>query len=126
METFGDWLKKKREELRISGADLERSSGVSRQYISNLERNVTSDLTGKLIQPSVEKVDALAKGLGVSLNEARLAAGYAPESGENSHDLDGVFVSFDSASQLTDEEKSELLKAVRLIAEGIKARKAKE
>lgn len=125
MATFGDWLRNKREELRISGADLERSSGVSRQYISNLERNVTSDLTGRLIQPSVEKVDALAKGLGIPVDEARLAAGYAPESSLNSHDLDGVFVSFDSSANLTDEERTELLNAVRLIAEGIKARKAK-
>lgn len=77
--TFGEWLRKKRVEKHLSGVQLERLSGVSRQYISNLERNLTSDFTGKIVQPSVEKVDALAKGLGVSVAEARQAAGYASE-----------------------------------------------
>jgi transcriptional regulator with XRE-family HTH domain len=82
--SFGAWLKAKRAEKRMSGVDLERRSGVSRQYISNLEREHKSDLTGKIVQPTVEKVDALAKGLGVSESEARIAAGYAPAN-ENFH-----------------------------------------
>lgn len=77
--TFGDWLKAKRLELKISGAELERRSGVSRQYISNLERNLKSDTTQEIVKPSVEYVDKLAKGLGITSDEARLAAGYAPQ-----------------------------------------------
>lgn len=126
METFGDWLRKRREELRISGADLERSSGVSRQYISNLERNVKSELTGRLIQPSVEKVDALAKGLGVAVDEARLAAGYAPESPQRGLDLDGVEIKFGRETDLTDEEKERLVDTVRVVLSGLRAGRDKE
>jgi len=78
-QTFGDWLRAKRLEKGLSGPELERRSGVSRQYISNLERNLRSSFTNELIQPSVEKVDALAKGLGVSSTEARFAAGWAAD-----------------------------------------------
>lgn len=38
----------------MSGVELERKSNVSRQYISNLERNLRSEFTGQLVQPSVE------------------------------------------------------------------------
>jgi transcriptional regulator with XRE-family HTH domain len=76
--TFGNWLKEKRTERRISGTELEKLSGMSRQYISNLERNVLSDTTQRPIRPSEETVTKLAKALGVPVDEARLAAGYAP------------------------------------------------
>lgn len=75
--TFGEWLKTKRAELHLSGGDLERRSGVSRQYISNLERNAVQEKSRKPIQPSLEYVDRLAKALGADINEARNAAGYA-------------------------------------------------
>lgn len=77
-ETFGDWLRRKRAEARLSGPDLALRSGVSKQYISNLEKNMRQPISNELVQPSREKVDALARGLGVSVAEARLAAGYAP------------------------------------------------
>lgn len=80
--TFGNWLKNKRAELRVSGAELERLSGVSRQYISNLERELVYEKTQNLVKPSVEIVDRLARALGVNGAEARLAAGYAADAGD--------------------------------------------
>lgn len=123
MSVFGEWLKRKRDELRISGGDLERRSGVSRQYISNLERNVVSQTTGKPIQPSLEKVDALARALGVDIGEARLAAGYAPVNRADAHNLDGIHVEFGTDAPFTDEEKTELLNVMRVFSEGIRSRK---
>jgi transcriptional regulator with XRE-family HTH domain len=79
--TFGEWLKAKRAELRFSGGDLERRSGVSRQYISNLERGTVQEKSRNPIQPSVEIVEKLAKALDADIDEARLAAGYAPRNG---------------------------------------------
>jgi len=76
--SFGKWLRDVRNKKRMSGAELERRSGVSRQYISNLERELKTERTQQPIQPSIEIVERLAKALRVDLDEARLAAGYAP------------------------------------------------
>jgi transcriptional regulator with XRE-family HTH domain len=77
--TFGKWLAEKRAELRVSGVELEKRSGVSRQYISNLERELASPVTMQPIRPSLEIVEKLARGLQVDVDEARIAAGYAAE-----------------------------------------------
>lgn len=106
-KTFGDWLRETRTAKGLSGPDLERLSGVSRQYISNLERNLRSPKTGKLIQPSEKTVAALARGLGVSLDEARNAAGFK-SIGTKSEDpkvlkLNGYF------SQLPDDRQDDVI-----------------
>ena len=118
-ETFGDWLRKKRTEKGLSGLALETLSGVSRQYISNLERNLRSAYTNELITPSVEKVDALARGLGVSISEARLAAGYAPKETQsfaeqvNDEEFVALFHKFDNLPTAADKaEIKALLKMV--------------
>jgi len=77
-ETFGDWLLRRREDRGLSQSDLWRVTGISKQYINNLERNVRQPRTNKLTRPSEEKVDKFARALGVPISEARLAAGYAP------------------------------------------------
>ncbi len=69
---FGDWLKQQRDNKRVSGPELEKRSGVSRQYISNLE-------TGHTERPSREYAIKIAKGLQIDVNETLEAAGYAPE-----------------------------------------------
>lgn len=76
---FGTWLKSTREAKRISGVELERKTGISRQYISNLERGVKTDKKGSPIRPSREKVIALAKALNADENEALKLAGYASD-----------------------------------------------
>lgn len=67
--TFGDWLREKIKEVRISNAEVARRSHVSATYIGNLIQNDR--------RPTVEVVDAIGKALGVPVGEARLAAGYA-------------------------------------------------
>lgn len=77
--TFGKWLQTHRKEARLSMQALADSVGLSKQYISVLERGQPHALTGKPVTPKKESVDALAVALNRSINEARHAAGYASE-----------------------------------------------
>lgn len=79
-ETFGQKMQKWREAANVSQADLARRMGVSRNYISNLERDFSPTAKGGKPQPSVETCDKIAHALGVKVAEVRLAAGYAAPS----------------------------------------------
>lgn len=124
-DKFGTWLYSRRKEKGLTQEQLAGRAGISKAYIGHLE-NARPNTQGVPTMPDRDKVAALAKALGAPVPEALIAAGYAADTSVESHDLDGVFVSFDGAASLTDEEKTELLSAVRLIAQGIKARKAQE
>lgn len=77
--TFGDWLRKKRTEKGYSLRELSRlaNGACTHGYISQLEKN-TGGKKGAY-QPDIEIVDSLAEALDAPINEARLAAGYAPK-----------------------------------------------
>ncbi|MER2060009.1 MAG: helix-turn-helix transcriptional regulator [Niallia sp.] len=76
MMTIGDLIKKKRLENNISARELSRRSGVSQPYLSQLE-------TGKNDNPSLNAIDKLSKGLGVTLLELLIDSGYINESDVN-------------------------------------------
>jgi transcriptional regulator with XRE-family HTH domain len=75
---FGQWLRANRVDRRFTVEGLARKAGISKQYLSVLERAPKHPLTGKAVQPSVEIVDRIAKALNIPIDEARIAAGYAP------------------------------------------------
>lgn len=77
--TFGKWLQENRKDAQLSMQDLADKVGLSKQYISILERGEPHTLTGKPVTPQKKFVDALAKALNRPINEARYAAGYAGE-----------------------------------------------
>lgn len=77
-EAFGDWLREKREEARLRQSDLAESAGISKSYISTLERGGEHPLTGKEVRPAIDIVERLAIALRVPIDEARQRAGYAP------------------------------------------------
>lgn len=76
---FGEWLREQRSRADLTLKQLAARCGVSFSYISALERQQPHSLTGKDIQPKLATVDRLARALGVPIDEARLAAGYAPK-----------------------------------------------
>ena len=79
-ETFGQWFKRRRHELGFTNmSELARLTNISKQYLSEIE-NETAGKSGRPSKISVEMVDKIARGLGVLPDEARLAAGYAPQS----------------------------------------------
>jgi transcriptional regulator with XRE-family HTH domain len=77
--TFGRWLSQNRKERRFTMEQLAKRAGVSKQYLSVLERAQPHELTGKAVTPKLATVDRIAKALGVDRGEARRAAGYAGE-----------------------------------------------
>jgi transcriptional regulator with XRE-family HTH domain len=78
--SFGDWLREARVTRGLGVRELAAivKDECSASYISYLERNVYSGKNGNPTRPSEPVVAALAKGLNMPLNEARLAAGYNP------------------------------------------------
>jgi transcriptional regulator with XRE-family HTH domain len=75
---FGVWLREKRKARDWTQEELGKKAGISISYVSTLERNQPHSITGTELRPALDKVDAIARALGVPLAEARLAAGYAP------------------------------------------------
>lgn len=77
--TFGEWLRKKINATGMSNAAFARQVGVSSTYIGNLLRDYSPNMTStRSPRPSEPVIESMATALGVPLNEARLAAGYAP------------------------------------------------
>lgn len=78
INSFGKWLKTKREANGLSMRTLtERAGNVcSPSYIAQLETNYYVGKKGSPMQPSEEIVEKLAIALGASVNEARKAANY--------------------------------------------------
>ena len=73
-KTFGEWLRKRRQEARLSQDELAARAGISKSYISTLERHAPHPKTGAPPQPTFETVDALAQALGIPIPVARDAA----------------------------------------------------
>ncbi len=78
--TFGQWLKNARTERGYSLRTLEALTNkiCTYGYLNQLERGVTGK-KGAEYQPDLEIVEALAIALKKPIDEARLAAGYAPK-----------------------------------------------
>jgi transcriptional regulator with XRE-family HTH domain len=76
--TFGKWLASKRAAVGFTQLQLaERcGAGISASYISALEREEPNTKDRKPRQPRRDKVERIAKALGVTKEEALDAAGY--------------------------------------------------
>lgn len=76
--TFGQWLKAERERKNLTASALARGSGVTPQYIHNLEKDAPTK-NNKRAQPSSDVCVRLARALGVHYLEALRAAGHVPD-----------------------------------------------
>lgn len=74
-QTFGQWLTAQIERSGMSQTEIAAKSRVSKNYISTLAGD-RLNTRGELVQPRMDKVERIAKALGVSLVEAKIAAGY--------------------------------------------------
>ena len=66
--TLGDIIKSYRETNSLSMDDFARSSGISKTYISMLEKNFNPK-TGQEIAPTIETIGKAAKGMFMSFDE---------------------------------------------------------
>ncbi|MCA0453941.1 MAG: helix-turn-helix domain-containing protein [Chloroflexi bacterium] len=97
--TLGEFLQSVREAKRISLRAVEKATGVSNAYLSQLE-------TGKIKQPSPTILHKLSELYEVAYNELLALAGY-PVPNENV----GTYASprsFDRFGNITKEEEQEL------------------
>jgi transcriptional regulator with XRE-family HTH domain len=119
--TFGDWLREKIADRGVSNAELGRRVGVSATYIGNLVRDYSPNKRkpGRS-RPSEPVVEAIANALGAPVDEARVAAGYAPTSPQD------ALVAFLNSTELTDAEREELAKSIRRQIAGMKAERDAE
>lgn len=69
----------KRNDARLTQVQLAERVGISANYISALERDEPNARDGSPRRPRIDKIDRIAKALDCPLDEARLAAGYAPK-----------------------------------------------
>lgn len=65
---LGQFIKNYRQAHGLSMESFAKSCGVSKQYISQLERNANSH-TGKPITPSINTMSAIAKAVGLPLDD---------------------------------------------------------
>lgn len=65
---LGDLIKKYRTEHHISMEQFAKKSGLSKAYVSVLERNY-NPVNGKTVVPSLETIKAVATAIGMDFNE---------------------------------------------------------
>jgi len=133
---FGDLLRTKRKEHGLTQSQLAekaavRGVNVTNGYISTLERDYDAHGTGKTTMPSIEIVEAIAHVLDWNIDEARLAAGYAP----SVHYVNGFRIELPddvemviplSANINSQEDADEFREAFLIAYETVKARLARE
>jgi transcriptional regulator with XRE-family HTH domain len=76
---FAEWLKQARKKSYLSMESLGAKVGVSKQYISVLEKGEPHPLTNKPVTPKREIVEKIASATGADLDEGLKAAGYSIE-----------------------------------------------
>lgn len=75
IKSFGQWLIEQLDRTGLNQSELADRARVSKNYISTLV-NDRPNTRGELTQPRLDKVERIARALGVPLNEAKIAAGY--------------------------------------------------
>jgi transcriptional regulator with XRE-family HTH domain len=75
---FSKAFAKKLAEKGITASELARRAKTTRANVSRLLNDTPHPISGALPKPTVETVEKIAKALDWDINEARLAAGFAP------------------------------------------------
>jgi transcriptional regulator with XRE-family HTH domain len=122
-EPFGAHVQRWREKAGINQAELARRAKVSANYISNLERDFSPSSKDGKPHPSVAVVDRIARALGVSLAEARPAAGYArPDevSKENGYDESEFAVLFHESQKLAPDQKEKFRTIMEMVTNQVR------
>ena len=77
--TFGEWLRFRLQDARLSNAELARKVGVSATYIGNLVRDFSPNTKSGKGRPAEPVVERIACVLNADVDDALVAAGYAPK-----------------------------------------------
>lgn len=131
--SFGSWLKAIRKQKGFTQEGLAKAANnvCTGAYISSLERQQDIGKRGQPTTPSKEIVDALAEALGVPKDQARLAAGYAPDVQPRNvpmlHRRANRFSEMeDDYASLAATDQAEMEVTLRLVAEELKRRRERQ
>lgn len=121
--TFGEWLRQQINEQKLSNAEVARRAKVSPTYIGNLVRDFSPNKKDGKGRPSEDVVEEIAKAVGGNLDDARLAAGYAPQDiSQDAHEIAaGIQIIFQNGAKLTKKQKEEIRQTAAVIARGVMA-----
>jgi transcriptional regulator with XRE-family HTH domain len=132
MGHFGEWLRAARNARGLSLRRLEERIGgiCTYSYLSQLENGETGK-KGNVYRPDREIVVALARALDVPVDEALIAADYAPT---RTHTINGYKVELPYGIDFviphtevnSQDEADEFAESVRLAVEIVKARLARQ
>lgn len=104
---LGYFLASTRTNRGLTLRDVERASGVSNAYLSQLER-------GRIKQPSPNVLHALAACYGVSYGLLMERAGYpVPESGEAAEGLEGLAARLGTVTPAEEDALADYLSFIR-------------
>ena len=78
--TLGTRMRQLREEKGISQRELAKRAGITSAYVSRLEHDLNPNISAKVIY-------GLARGLGTTVDDLLIAAGYYDQSTEELPDL---------------------------------------
>lgn len=119
-KTFGEQLRQRRKEKGWSQDELAERSGISKAYISTLERSQPHTITGALPRPYPDKIEKLANALDWNKIEARnLALGLSSSNETNEVELNDFQMLgeiFYKYSQLSQEKRV----VIRILLQAVK------
>lgn len=123
-QTFREYLREQMDKQGISSAELARRSGATPQNISRILTDKPHPLSGALPKVRPETVERFAKALNIPIDEARLAAGYAPhDSADLSLNIaDDIRISLLHGKDYTEEDRAEFEIGLGAAYEALKAR----
>lgn len=102
----GEQIGQRRQHLRLSQAELANVTGLSQQYISEIERGL------KL--PEIDTLDLLSKALGLPAYPLRVAAGYSGTDGGQADPEEAELVNL--YRSLSQAERVRMVRIVRELA----------
>jgi transcriptional regulator with XRE-family HTH domain len=112
-ETFGQWLIRQRKLLGLNQTELAQRAGLTKATVSLYEKDAVD-------QPRFRQLDKLARALNKPPEDVRRAASVGVE--DDRYKLpEGVSVSFDSSSHLTDEQKDRIVNVIKTLVAGVRA-----
>ena len=104
-EPLGEYLRRVRKERRLTLRDVERKTGISNAYLSQVENN-------KIAKPSPSFLHKLAEIFDISYERLMKAAGYPVAS---SKERTVMFRTSKGLKEITEEEEKELLEYLRFL-----------
>ena len=96
MDTLGEVIRTKRKAKDLSLRDLATLCNLSHSYIDSLEKGVDPK-TGKPVSPTIETLEKISKGLGLTLDELLTQAGLIDDPLIREHSISSTHHRIESA-----------------------------